>query len=83
METAYLRQKGIFSIDEGFPVVKKDDDGWITDFSLEQQLPRRHGTISVGIRNAFDERVDILEIDPLNPRVALKRFVFGNFKIIF
>jgi Tfp pilus assembly protein PilF/outer membrane receptor protein involved in Fe transport len=83
VETAYISQKGNFSIGEGSPVVEKDDDGWITDVSIEQRLPRRHGTISVGVRNVFDQRIELVEIDPINPRVATRQFVFGSFKIVF
>ncbi|MFN0317022.1 MAG: TonB-dependent receptor domain-containing protein [Burkholderiales bacterium] len=81
--STYVKQKGTFSVDVGFPFVPKEDDGWITDASLEYRLPRRLGLLSVGVRNLFDQKVDLLEIDPLNPRVATRRFVYGRVSISF
>lgn len=79
----YVRQDGQFSVDEGFPVVEQEDEAWITDLSLEWRLPRRQGIIAIGVRNAFDETVELLEIDPFSPRVATKRFLFGKFSLEF
>lgn len=81
--TSYVRQEGDFAIDSVFPVVPKTDDGWITDVLLEYRLPRRFGSISFGARNVFDEEVDVIEIDPLSPRVATRRLVSGSISIEF
>jgi outer membrane receptor protein involved in Fe transport len=83
LATTFIQQNGTFSIDVPSPDVSKDEQAWITDLSIEQFLPRRHGSISLGVRNAFDEEVELVEIDPLNPRVATKRFVYGTFKLVF
>ena len=79
----YVRQQGEFTIQPGDPVFPKDDDAVIVDFSLEYLLPRRKGTISVGVNNAFDEFVDLLEIDPLNPRVATRQLAFARVRLNF
>jgi len=83
LATTYVKQDGVFSIAIDFPIVKKEDDAWITDISIEQSLPRRRGAVSIGARNIFDNQIDLLEIDPLNPRVATRRIVYGNFKLVF
>jgi hypothetical protein len=81
--TAYVAQSGRFSIDEGFPVVPKSDHAWITDVSLEYQLPNRLGFVAVGVRNLFDTQIDLLEIDPLTPRVATGRLMFARARLVF
>ena len=81
--TTYVEQEGVFSQDIDAPVVEKQDDAWITDLSVEYRLPRRLGVISVGVRNLFDDFIDLLEIDPLNPRVATRQFVFGSVNLVF
>ena len=83
LATTYIKQHGIFSVDVGTPLVPKRDDAWITDFSLEYRLPRRLGAVSVGARNIFDNLIDLLEVDPLNPRVATRRFVFRRIRLAF
>ncbi|NJN36894.1 MAG: hypothetical protein HC794_07355 [Nitrospiraceae bacterium] len=74
----YVDQDGRFSIDEGLPVVESDDDAWIIDLSVEHRLPGRRGFISVGARNLFDESINLLEVDPFNPRVATEQFVYAR-----
>jgi Tfp pilus assembly protein PilF len=81
--TSYVRQEGDFAIDSSFPVVPKTDDGWITDVLLEYRLPKRFGSISFGARNVFDVEVDVIETDPLSPRVATRRLVSGTVSIEF
>jgi len=79
--TTYVKQTGTFSIDVGFPTFETEDDAWITDAALEYRLPRRLGMVSVGVRNMTDEFIDLLETDPLNPRVATRRFAFVKVRL--
>ncbi len=81
--TSYVDQDGNFSVDAGNPVFRKNDHGWITDVLLQFRLPDRYGILSVGARNVFDNNIDVLETDPLNPRVATKRLVTGSFSLTF
>ena len=83
LSTTYVAQEGDFSVDVGAPVVHTDDNAWITDVSLEYRLPRRKGFLSLGAMNVFDESIELLEIDPLNPRVATKRVAFAKFSFTF
>jgi hypothetical protein len=81
--TTYVKQEGVFSVDVDFPHMEKQDDAWITDISAEYRLPKRRGVIAVGVRNVFDDSIDLVEIDPLNPRVATRQFVFGSVRLVF
>jgi ferric-dicitrate binding protein FerR (iron transport regulator) len=81
--TSYVDQQGVFSVDVGLPIVESDNEAWITDLSFEQRLPGRRGAIALGVRNLFDEAIDLVEIDPVNPRVATKRYVYAGFSLEF
>jgi Tfp pilus assembly protein PilF len=79
----YVRQNGKFTVFPGEPIFPKDDEAVIGEFSVEYLLPRRKGAILVGVNNAFDEFVDLLEIDPLNPRVATRQLAFARLRLEF
>ena len=79
----YVRQHGDFSASPIDPIFSKDDDAVIADFSLEYLLPRRRGAILVGVNNAFDDFVDLVEVDPLNPRVATRQLAFARIRFDF
>jgi len=79
----YVRQKGRFTQQPGEPIIPKDDEAVIADFSFEYALPRRKGAILAGINNAFDEFVDLVEIDPLNPRVAIRQLAYVRVRFEF
>ena len=81
--TTYIEQDGVFSAGVGAAIVEQQDEAWITDLSVEQQLPTRRGVIAIGVRNVSDQFIKLLEVDPLNPRVATQRFIFGRFSLIF
>ena len=83
LATTYVAQNGVFSIGSGSPIVETEDDGWITDLTLEYRLTGAQGVVAVGVRNLFDESIDLLEIDPVNPRVATQQFVFAKFSLEF
>ena len=83
LATTYVEQEGIFSIDVGEEIVEQEDEAWITDVSVEYRLPKRKGLIAIGVRNLFDVSVNLLEIDPFNPRVATRQFVFAKFSLDF
>jgi Tfp pilus assembly protein PilF len=79
----YVRQHGRFTVAPGEQIFPKDDEAIIGEISMEYLLPRRKGSILVGVNNAFDEFVDLLEIDPLNPRVATRQLAFARIRFDF
>jgi outer membrane receptor protein involved in Fe transport len=79
----YVRQHGTFSVGLGEAIVPKDDEAIIVDFSFEYILPPRKGTILFGVNNAFDDFIDLVEIDPLNPRVATRQLAFARIRLDF
>ena len=83
MAVTYVEQDGDFLQFIGSPVVPKQDSGWITDISIEYQLPKRLGSIAVGVNNVFDEFVELLDVDPMNPRVATRQLAFAKIRLNF
>ncbi|TMH35971.1 MAG: TonB-dependent receptor [Betaproteobacteria bacterium] len=83
VSTTYVKQTGHFSASVGADTFTKSTSGWITDVSAEYQLPRRTGTVSAGVRNLSDERLDLFQSDPFAPRDALGRFFYVRCRVIF
>ena len=83
VSTTYVEQSGTFSIDVTLPTFEQDDNAWITDLALDYRLPRRRGLVSVGVLNVGDNFIDLLETDPLNPRVSTRRFGFVKLQLMF
>ena len=83
LAATYVKQSGVFSLDEGFDRFPKSTAGWIADASAEYRLPQRRGTLVLGVRNAFDKSLDLFHVDPLNPRDALGRIVYARLRLVF
>lgn len=77
-----ITQEGEFSIQEGLETFRQSDRAWIYDASAEFDLPKRRGSISMGVRNWADRFIDIVETDPVNPRVATRRLWFVSFRFV-
>ena len=57
---------------------------WVVDTSLVYRLPKQSGQIVFGAMNLTNRRgFQYLEIDPLNPRFAPERYVYGKFLLAF
>ena len=81
--TTYVEQTGTFSADPIFGSFRKNDSAWIADVSLEYRFPRRKGNFVLGASNITDDFIDLLETDPLNPRVATRQILFAKLRINF
>lgn len=77
----YTKQETDFQIETIFPVVVREEDGWVTDVFVEFRLPDRFGIVSLGVRNAFDSRITIFETDPLSARTAGRRQIIGTISL--
>ena len=80
---SYVRQKGLFSIDEGLPEFPKRDSAWVSDLFVDYRLPQRLGILSVGAKNLFDKPIDLLDTDPTFPTVPARRFIYARARLVF
>lgn len=80
--STYVDQDGRF-----FDVTQTQFDGhesfWVTDAAIDYRLPRRSGALTVGVRNAFDERFLFQSTEFGSTRVAMTRQVFARLSIGF
>ena len=83
LSTTYLRQTGEFSADVALDRFSKSTGAWISDVSAEYRLPRRMGTLAVGVRNLADRPVELFQSDPFAPRDALGRFAYARVRVVF
>jgi tetratricopeptide (TPR) repeat protein len=81
--TAYVRQQGSFSVDEGLPEFSKREAAWITDIYLDYRLPQRMGILSIGAKNVFDQAIDLVSTDPAFPIIPNRRFVYARARLLF
>jgi Tfp pilus assembly protein PilF len=79
----YVRQDGRFSVGDGSPVFERDDEAWILDAAVDFKLPRRHGLVTVGVLNAGDDFIDLVEADVFNPRFASRRMAYFKVRISY
>jgi tetratricopeptide (TPR) repeat protein len=82
LTTSYVKQSGSFA--EGFasPIFEVKSSAWVVDAALDYRLPSRLGMVSIGAKNLTDTSIELIEVDPLNPRVATKRFVFAKLRLV-
>jgi tetratricopeptide (TPR) repeat protein len=83
VSTAYVRQRGDFSVDVGFPEFSKKDNAWVTDIYLDYRLPQRLGILSIGAKNVFDKEINLVDTDPAFPLVPSRRLVYARARLLF
>jgi len=76
VKATYIKQKGSFF--EMFPstATSESDSFWIVDTEVNYRMPKRHGIISVGVKNLFDEEFSFQDTDAENPQIMPDIFVF-------
>lgn len=60
-----------------------DDQFWIFDLALRYRIPKRHGFISVGAANLFDQDFSYFETDFANPVIQPGRSIFATLSLVF
>lgn len=78
----YYRQRGDFERPTGV-FESGRDSFWIADAALHYRLPKRHGFVSIGARNLFDQEFRFYQTDVNNPTVLPARMVFLQATIAF
>jgi hypothetical protein len=78
----YLQQEGEFGYpDVGF--APGLDRFWVVDALVGYRLPKRLGTVTLEIRNLFDEAFSFQDSDPANPVTVPERVILGRFTISY
>ena len=66
----------------------RSDDFWVVDMSLGYRLPRRWGTVTLGVKNLFDESFSFQDVnfasqEPVAPLYQPERLIFGQVTLSF
>ncbi len=79
----YIDQRGTYIDGITLTPYEGEDNFWTTDINFSIMFPNRLGTMSLGVKNLFDEQFSYQETDPKNPRYARERIGFVNINIFF
>ena len=85
LKATYYNQDGTFQTQEAAidEFADGNDDFWIVDVGVSYRLPKRHGFITVGVTNLFDEEFEYTDIDVDNPSVQPDQNVFLKVTLAF
>jgi hypothetical protein len=79
----YVNRSGLLQVLPGFDRFDADEDGWFGDFVVTYKLPKRRGRISVGVSNALDQRIRIINSNDAALLVAPEQVVFARASLSF
>lgn len=84
VKASYVNQEGTFVTDPFFLTTSKDNDRfWSVDINAGYRLPGRHGLITIGVKNLFDESFKFQDTNAFNPTFYPERLVFGRLTLSF
>ncbi|MCU7885965.1 MAG: hypothetical protein KZQ82_17380, partial [Candidatus Thiodiazotropha sp. (ex Lucinoma annulata)] len=92
--TTYFDQKGIFQGNQIFDIPREAEDRfWLSDLAISYRLPRKHGLISLGVKNVFDKDFDFedrnsydslsVEASASPSALSPERIIFGQLSLTF
>ncbi|MBC2734522.1 MAG: TonB-dependent receptor [Desulfobacteraceae bacterium] len=78
LKATYYYQDGTFQTQEAAADEFQDGDDkfWVVDAAVSYRIPKRHGFITLGVTNLFDEDFEYADIDVDNPSVQPDQSVF-------
>jgi tetratricopeptide (TPR) repeat protein len=83
-KATYVDQKGEFDPNPlSFVTEKGSDHFWVMDVSVSYRLPRRHGLVSVEVKNLFDEQFQFQSMDKAGPEVVPERLILVKITLSF
>lgn len=86
IKATYIDQQGNFSPVATFPeptIVPGSDSFWVLDLSLSYRLPKRRGSVSLGIDNALDREFRFQDTDPENQSIMPERLLALRFTLSY
>ena len=83
LKATYVDQEGRFLDQFLVSTTAEDDDFWIVDAGVGYRLPKRHGFLSIGVKNLFDESFKFQDTDTVSPTFYPERLVFGRVTLSF
>lgn len=79
LKSTYVDQAGRFADTPTRTfTVPGDDNFWYFDGSISYRLPKRHGIISIGVKNLFNKNFNFQDTDPTNPQIVPEQLIFAR-----
>lgn len=79
----YFNQHGRFFPQGADDFRSGSSDFWLVDVGLSYRLPKRHGLITAGVKNLFDNQFRFQETDFKNPTIQPNRMAFVRVTLEF
>ncbi len=83
LSLTYLNQTGNFSDGQGNPPVPDSSQAWLLDAEIGYRLPKRHGLLTLGMQNLFDEKYNYQGTDVNYPTLPQGRFLYSRITLSF
>lgn len=83
LNATYTDQNGEFWNDDNVSFRDESDSFWVVDASLGYRFPKRYGTLTVEVKNVFDEDFRFQDTDPANPSIYPERLALIRLTLSF
>jgi outer membrane receptor protein involved in Fe transport len=78
MSATYWNQDGRFERLSTLEEETGSNQFWTVDLSLNYRIPKRHGMVTLGVTNLFDEDFRYFAADFNNPSIQPDRMIYGR-----
>lgn len=83
MKATYVDQEVDYYDNAADAFIPGSDDFLVFDVSIGYRLPKRYGTLSIEMKNVFDEGFLFQDTDPASPSIYPERLIVGKFTVSF
>ncbi len=83
LKNSFVHQSGVFQEQNMDTLVNGTSNFFVSDLNLSYRFPNRHGMLSVGVNNLFDNRFNFQNTDYNNVLIFPSRVVFSRITLAF
>lgn len=83
MKFSHVEQQGGFIKISNGKSISDQDSFWITDITMNYKLPKSFGSITVGVKNIFNEKFKYFETDVRKPLFAHEKMSIAQINLQF
>lgn len=83
IKNTFVHQSGIFQNPNDLSLIQDDSNFFVVDLNLSYRLPSRHGIITLGINNLFDDQIHYQNTNSNETILAPSRILFSRLNLAF
>ncbi len=83
IKPAFIHQAGMFQNQNSVSRAAEVSNFFIVDLNLSYRLPQRHGMLSLGVNNLFDDRINYQNTNNNETILAPSRLLFSRINLAF